>query len=316
MEALVESVLRTFSARNMKITSSSPSPRLGRRPERGKFRSTCWKKWSKVAAARDQFRRVAERYAKSRAHSDKRFLSRIVAFAQPRKGERVLDVATGPGFVGVEFAKKGVEVVGTDITMEMLTHAKELRRRNSAMMELVLAEASRQPFRGETFDIAVSRLAFHHMKEPAKAVESMTSLVKPGGRIVVADLVVSEDDGVADFHNRFERFRDPSHVRTLKLTEWKTIFRGLGLRLEQVGLSKVRLEVVEWARRAGFPEDRIRELVYMLETAPLKAKRSLSAFHRNGLMFFLNTRAILVGTKRRQPPVRRPFARTRRMIKK
>jgi len=269
-----------------------------------------------VAVARDQFRRVAERYAKSRAHSDKRFLSRIVAFAQPRKGERVLDVATGPGFVGVEFAKKGVEVVGTDITREMLSHAKELRKRNGVQVEFVLAEASHQPFRDETFDIAVSRLAFHHVKEPAKAVESMRSLVKPGGKIVVADLVVSEDDGVADFHNGFERFRDPSHVRTLKLTEWKTIFRDLGLRLERVGLSKVRLEVVEWANRAGFPEDRIRELVHMLETAPVKAKRSLSVFHRNGLLFFLNTRAILVGTRQQQPPVRTALAAARGMTKK
>lgn len=135
-----------------------------------------------MVTARDQFRRVAERYAKSRAHSDKRFLSRMVAFARPRKGERVLDVATGPGFVGVEFARRGVEVVGTDITMEMLTHARELRRRNGVLMELVLAEASHQPFRDDTFDIAVSRLAFHHMKNPAEAVESMKLLVKPGGK--------------------------------------------------------------------------------------------------------------------------------------
>lgn len=269
-----------------------------------------------MAAARDQFRRVAERYAKSRAHSDKRFLARMVVFARPRKGERVLDVATGPGFVGVEFAKKGVEVVGTDITVEMLTHARELRRRNGVLMELVLAEASHQPFHGETFDIALSRLAFHHMKDPAKAVESMRSLVKPGGKVVVADLVVSEDDGVADFHNRFERFRDPSHVRTLKLTEWKSIFRDQGLRLDRVGLSKVRLEVGEWAKRAGFPEDRILELVDMLETAPEKAKKSLGVFHRNGLVFFLNTRAILVGTRQNQPPVRRALAAARGMIKK
>lgn len=240
----------------------------------------------------------------------------MVAFARPRKGERVLDVATGPGFVGVEFAKRGLDVIGTDITVEMLTHAKKLRRRNGATMELVLAEASHQPFRRETFDIALSRLAFHHMRDPAKAVESMRSLVKPGGRIVVADLVVSEDDGIADFHNRFERVRDPSHVRTLKLTEWKKIVRGLGLRLDRVGLSKVRLEVVEWANRAGFPNERIHELVDMLETAPESAKMSLNVFHRNGLLFFLNTRAILVGTRQQQPPVRGALAAARGMTKK
>ncbi len=269
-----------------------------------------------MAAAREQFRRVAERYAKSRAHSDKRFLAKIVALAKPGRGERVLDVATGPGFVGMEFAKKGLEVAGTDITTEMLNHAKELRKRNGVAMEFVLAEASHQPFRDETFDIAVSRLAFHHMKDPARAVESMRRVVRPGGKIVVADLVVSEDSEVADFHNTFERLRDPSHVRSLKLSEWKNIFQNLGLRLDKVAQSKVRLEVAEWAERAGFPEKRIPELVNMLEKVPAKTRSTLSVFHRTGLLFFLNTRAILVGTRYHKPPVRRAFLAARRLLRK
>lgn len=269
-----------------------------------------------MAAAREQFRRVAERYAKSRAHADKRFLAKIVALAKPGKSERVLDVATGPGFVGMEFAKKGLDVAGTDITREMLNHAKKLRKRNGVAMEFVLAEASHQPFRDETFDIAVSRLAFHHMKDPAKAVESMRSLVKPGGRVVIADLVVSEDDEVADFHNRFERLRDPSHVKSLKISEWKSIFQNLGLRLDRVALSKVRLEVTEWAERAGFPEKRIPELVNMLEKAPAKARRVLSVFHRSGQLFFLNARAILVGIKQQKPPVQKALSLARKLIRK
>lgn len=129
-------------------------------------------------------------------------------------------------------------------------------------------------------------------------------------------MVVSEDDRVADFHNKFERLRDPSHVKSLKLSEWKRIFQDLGLRLHRVALSKVRLEVVEWANRAGFPEERIQELIDMLEMAPVKVKRSLSVFHRNGLLFFLNTRAILVGTRQQRFPVQRAFSLARGLIKK
>ncbi len=267
-----------------------------------------------MAAAGDQFRRVADRYARSRVHADKRFLAKIIALAKPDRGGRVLDVATGPGFVGVEFAKKGLEVVGTDITMEMLSHAKELRRRNGVPVEFVLAEASHQPFRDETFDIAVSRLAFHHMKDPARAVESMKNAVRPGGKIVVADTVVYEDTGVADFHNKFERLRDPSPVKSLKISEWKSTFQNLGLRLDRVALSKVRLEVTEWAKRAGFPEKRIPELVDMLEKAPAKARRALSVFHRSGLLFFLNTRAILVGIRQQKPPVQKALSLARKLI--
>ena len=269
-----------------------------------------------MAAARDQFRRVAERYAASRTHSDKRFLERIVGLAKPAKDESVLDVATGPGFVGVEFAKKGSDVVGTDITLEMLKHAKERRKRDGVSMEFVMAEAGHQPFRDETFGIAVSRLAFHHMNDPARAIESMTRVVKPGGRIVVADLVVSEDSGVADFHNNFERLRDASHVKSLKLSEWKEIFRNVQLRLDKVALSKVRLEVREWAERAGFPKERAPELANMLEKAPPKVRRALSVFHQRGLVFFLNTRAILVATKQDKPRVQKAFSLARRIVRK
>ena len=128
--------------------------------------------------------------------------------------------------------------------------------------------------------------------------------------------MVSEDDRVADFHNKLERLRDPSHVKSLKLSEWKRIFQEWGLRLDRVALSKVRLEVLEWANRAGFPEGRIKELIDILETAPAKVKRSLSVFHRNGLVFFLNTRAILVGTRQQKLPVQRAFSLARGLIRK
>lgn len=250
-----------------------------------------------MAAAREQFRRVAERYAKSRAHADKRFLARIVSLVRPRRGERILDLATGPGFVGVEFAKKGLEVVGTDITTEMLRQARQLGRRSQAGIHLVLADAAHQPFPDKTFDIVVSRLALHHLKSPVTVVESMTALVRPGGKIVVADLVVSEDDEIAEFHNRLERFRDPSHERSLKLSEWKSIFHSNGLPLKAIAQSKITLQLEEWADRAGFAQSRDPELAEMLEKAPAKVKKALSVVHRNGLLFFKNTRAIVVGVK-------------------
>jgi len=228
----------------------------------------------------------------------------------------VLDLATGPGFVGVEFANKGLEVVGTDITGEMLGHAKGLRGRRGVGMEFALAEASHQPFRDGTFDIAVSRLAFHHMRDPSLAVASMRRVLKTGGRMVIADLAVSEDDEVSEFHNSFEKFRDPSHVKSLKLSEWKRIFEENLLSLDRVSQSKVRLEVAEWAERAGFPKASLPELTRMLEKAPVKIRKALNVLQNGKLLSFLNTRAILVGRKQEKPKVQKAILVARRLIRK
>ncbi len=52
----------------------------------------------------------------------------------------------------------------------------------------------------------------------------------------------------------------------------------------------------EWAERAGFPQDHLLDLAGMLEKSTPKAKKALGVFHRNGLLFFKNTRAVIVGT--------------------
>ena len=73
---------------------------------------------------------------------------------------------------------------------------------------------------------------------------------------------------------------------------------------------------VKMAERAGFQKERVPELANMLEKAPPKARRALSVFHQRGMTFFLNTRAILVATKRDRPRVQKAFSFARRIVRK
>ena len=73
-----------------------------------------------------QFSQVAQAYRQSPSHSDPVSLARFIALAELKPNHRVLDVATGVGHTALAAAPEVLEVVGLDITPEMLDQAREL----------------------------------------------------------------------------------------------------------------------------------------------------------------------------------------------
>jgi len=72
-----------------------------------------------------QFGKQAEAYSKGNIFVDVFHLSKIVGRSGVKENHRILDVATGSGFLSLEFAKISKNVTGCDITHEMLIHARE-----------------------------------------------------------------------------------------------------------------------------------------------------------------------------------------------
>ena len=70
----------------------------------------------------------------------------------------------------------------------------------------------------------VSRFAFHHFERPAAVLAGMKRVCKPGGKLVVCDLLASDDVSEAERFHAMEMMRDPSHARALRLDELVTSF--------------------------------------------------------------------------------------------
>jgi SAM-dependent methyltransferase len=85
------------------------------------------------------------------------------------------------------------------------------------------------PFLDASFDVVVSRFALHHFEEPDRLLAEMRRVTRPGGQLMVADLVADEDRAIADEQNRIEQLRDPSHVRCLSATELVHAVEGFGV---------------------------------------------------------------------------------------
>ncbi len=114
----------------------------------------------------------------------------LIADAQIKSGDAVLDVATGPGEPAMSIAERvGLEgkVVGIDVIPQMVEAARrEANRRGFRNAAFEVAPADHLPFEDSTFDAVVSRFGVMFFRSPVDSVREMLRVLKPGGRIALA----------------------------------------------------------------------------------------------------------------------------------
>ena len=175
-------------------------------------------------------------YTTSAIHKDKIVLDRLVELAHVQPTDRVLDVATGTGHTAFAFAPHVHEVIATDITPEMLSEGEKLKVENGiANVEFQLADAHDLPFEDASFDIVTCRRSAHHFANIHQALHEMLRVLRPGGRLVIDDRSVPEDDFIDATLNRLDVLHDHSHVRQYRPSEWQSMLHDAGCKIEALG---------------------------------------------------------------------------------
>lgn len=104
-------------------------------------------------------------------------------------GDRVLDIACGPGNFSRAFAAGVGEsglVVGLDASRTMLERgAADLRRSGLRNLTLVRGDATALPFADDSFDGVCCFAALHLFADPFAGLDEMTRVLAPGGRIAL-----------------------------------------------------------------------------------------------------------------------------------
>src|SRR5262249_56156367 len=110
---------------------------------------------------REEFTRQAVAYAANPAIADPERIARLVHAVRPTPQDRVLEVATGPGYVAMGFAAVAREVVGVDLTEAPLAIAEQRRQEQGLHnVRFQLADPSPLPFPAAHFAVALFPLAF------------------------------------------------------------------------------------------------------------------------------------------------------------
>jgi len=238
---------------------------------------------SHVERIRAQFTRQAEAYAGMPQTGDEAPLRGLVALAGTRPVDRVLDVACGPGFLTMAFAAACASARGVDATPAFVERARRVAdERGLANATFAQGDVNALPEPDARYDVVACRAAFHHFPDPARVLSEMRRVTRPGGTLLVADLLGSDDPVQAELHDRIERLCDPTHVRALPGSEFEELFRAQRLELLRAPRGEMHYDVEEWIAHGGPDADTAARIRSLLEQSQPGDGAGLGVHWRDG----------------------------------
>ena len=136
---------------------------------------------NKVREDFDEIARLADHHEIGVERYDS-FLMSLV----PRDAVSVLEVGCGLGRLSVKIAGETREVLGIDLSPEMISRARQ-KAADARQVSFLCGDFLHHDFGLRRFDCIVSSATLHHLPEDV-AVPRMVTWLRPGGRLIIHDM--------------------------------------------------------------------------------------------------------------------------------
>jgi ubiquinone/menaquinone biosynthesis C-methylase UbiE len=120
----------------------------------------------------------AEHYDSLVGEMTRQAVDGLLAAVSAQSGIKLLDVASGPGYVAAEAARRGLDVIGTDIAEDMVAEA----RRRFTGVQFEIADAEKLRYADSSFNAVTCAFGMLHFPRPGKAAAEAYRILRPGGR--------------------------------------------------------------------------------------------------------------------------------------
>lgn len=143
----------------------------------------------------------------------------------------IADLGAGDGPMPQLLAQRAKKVIAIDNSEKMVEFGKKLARENDLPhLEYRLGDIESPPIEAGSVNLAIFSQALHHAEHPAKALEAAFQFLKPGGRLLILDLL----------QHSFEKARELYHDTWLGFAEG-----DLANMLEKAGFEKISTAIVD-----------------------------------------------------------------------
>lgn len=226
------------------------------------------------------------------------YLNHVLDTVRPEKSDLVLEVAAGTAACGRTFSPAVQTVVCLDATLPMLEAGKAAAEQ-SGLTNLIFEKgvAEDLPFLSGSFDLVMSRLAFHHFSAPVKTFEEMVRVLKPNGRLVMIDMEATPEPDRAP-RDAIEKMRDPSHVSNLTKDDMEMLFESEGLSIEHSDTVPIEQHLESWMGLTRTPPETAKvirdRMVSELSGGP---KTGFAPYRKEGEICFEQRWVLTIGRK-------------------
>jgi phosphatidylethanolamine/phosphatidyl-N-methylethanolamine N-methyltransferase len=116
------------------------------------------------------------------------------------EGEKILEVGVGTG-KNFPYYPVGVKMTAIDFSEKMLRRARERAARDGVKVDLLQMDAQAMDFEDNTFDSVAATFVFCSVPDPFRGLEEIRRVVRPDGKIVLLEHVLSANRVIAGLMN-------------------------------------------------------------------------------------------------------------------
>lgn len=229
-----------------------------------------------VKQARESFNRIIGNKTYAGIIKDDKHLSMLMKMVEDGDYRKILDIGTGTGYLAFPLAEKfpASTVCGIDIAETIIEeNNKKVKEKEISNLIFQVFDGLEYPFEGGSFDLIVTRYAFHHFPNVVSSIQQMNRMLSKGGRVLVSDPMRDEKDinGIID---EYMRVKKDGHIQFYSKKEIDDLFVNNGFFKEKEIITDMK-----------FPFARLPEYIDVYEKTTTEDKSLYNITNENGIVW-------------------------------